>query len=83
MNVMVVKSIMAYRTINVSESTYDRLVYYKHANMTFDEVINMLMDEISEEEFYKTILEEHKQIVAEMKKGNYLTQEEFEKELDS
>jgi len=83
MKVMVVTNNMTYKTINVTEGTYDRLVYYKHGNMTFDEVLNKLMDEISEEEFYRSILEEHKRIVEDMKKGNYLSREDLEKYLDS
>jgi predicted CopG family antitoxin len=82
MNVMVVTRDMSYKTINITEGTYGRLVYYKHGNMTFDEVLNKLMDQISEEDFYRSILEEHKRIVAEMKKGQYLTQDELEEYLD-
>ena len=74
---------MAYKTINVTPETYERLVYYKHANMTFDDVLNEMMDEISEEEFYKMILEEHRKEVEEMKKGDYLTEDELDDFLDS
>jgi predicted CopG family antitoxin len=74
---------MTYKTINVTPETYERLVYYKHANMTFDDVLNEMMDEISEEEFYKMILEEHRKEVEEMKKGDYLTEDELDDFLDS
>ncbi|MDG6224017.1 MAG: hypothetical protein QCI82_00725 [Candidatus Thermoplasmatota archaeon] len=73
---------MAYRTINVTDGTYERLVYYKHGNMTFDDTLNKLMDHISEEDFYRSILKEHKGIVEEMKNGQYMTQEEFEDYID-
>ena len=74
---------MPYKTINVNPETYDRLVYYKHANMTFDDVLNEMMDEISEEDFYKKILKEHKEEVRKMKSGDYLSEEDLENFLDS
>jgi len=69
---------MAYRTINLDPQTYEKLVYYKHGNMTFNDVINELMDTISEEEFYMKILKEHRRTIKEMKKGEYLSQEELD-----
>ena len=80
---MVVMVTMPYKTINVSEETYDRLIYYKHANMTFDDVLNEMMDEISEEEFYRVILEEHRKEVKRIKNGDYLSEDELDKFLDS
>lgn len=74
---------MPYKTINVNPETYERLIYYKHANMTFDDVLNEMMDEISEEEFYKAILEEHRKEIGKMKKGDHLTEDELEEFLDS
>jgi predicted CopG family antitoxin len=74
---------MPYKTINVNPETYKRLVYYKHANMTFDDVLNEMMDEISEEEFYQNILEEHREEIRKMKEGEYLTEDELDDFLDS
>jgi len=74
---------MPYKTINVNPETYDRFVYYKHANMTFDDVLNEMMDRISEEDFYRHILEEHKEEIRRMKKGDYLTEDELDEFLDS
>ena len=80
---MIVMVYMSYKTINVTPKTYNRLVYYKHANMTFDDVLNEMMDEISEEEFYKAILQEHRKEVEKIKKGDYLTEDELDEFLDS
>ena len=74
---------MPYRTINVNPETYERLVYYKHANMTFDDVLNEMMDEISEEEFYKNILEEHREEVKKMIEGDYLSEDGLDDFLNS
>lgn len=74
---------MPYKTINVNPETYDRFVYYKHANMTFDEVLNEMMDKISEEEFYKHILEEHREEIRKMKEGDHLTEDDLDDFLDS
>ncbi|MBN1389619.1 MAG: hypothetical protein JXA22_03145 [Candidatus Thermoplasmatota archaeon] len=74
---------MPYKTINVNPETYERLIYYKHANMTFDDVLNEMMDEISEEDFYQKILEEHKEEVRKMKSGDYFTEKDLINYLDS
>ena len=74
---------MTYKTINVNPHTYERLVYYKHANMTFDEVLNDLMNQISEEDFYKQVLDEHRKIVEEMKSGDSFTVDELDDFLDN
>lgn len=74
---------MPYKTINVNPETYDRFVYYKHANMTFDDVLNEMMNKISEEEFYEHVLEEHKEEIRKMKEGDYLTEDELDNFLDS
>ncbi len=49
-----------YKTINVKPETYARLLMYKHAGLTFDEVLNELMNLVSEDKFYKIILKEHR-----------------------
>lgn len=75
--------VMAYKTLNVTHETYDRLIFYKHANMTFDDVLNEMMDEISEEDFYKNILEEHREEVQKIRKGDYLTEDDLDDSLES
>ena len=74
---------MSYKTINVNPDTYDRLIYYKHANMTFNDVLNEMMDTISEEEFYRNIIEEHRKEILKMKEGDYLTEDELDDLLES
>ncbi len=63
---------MGYKTINVAPETYEKLILYKHAGMTFDEVINEMMDMMSEEEFYEHVLEEHKKRLKKIKAGEYI-----------
>ena len=75
--------VMSYKTINVNPDTYDRLIYYKHANMTFNDVLNEMMDTISEEEFYRNIIEEHRKEILKMKEGDYLTEDELDDLLES
>ena len=75
--------VMSYKTINVNPDTYERLIYYKHANMTFNDVLNEMMDTISEEEFYRNIIEEHRKEILKMKEGDYLTEDELDDLLES
>jgi predicted CopG family antitoxin len=63
---------MGYKTINVAPETYERLILYKHAGMTFDEVITEMMDMMPEEEFYEHVLEEHKKRLKKIKAGEYV-----------
>ena len=51
---------MAYRTINITSNTYEKLVLYKHGNMSFNDVINEFMKIVEEKEFYNRVLEEHR-----------------------
>ena len=51
---------MAYKTINVKPETYSRLVFYKHGNRSFDDILNKFMDNISEERFYEEVLKDHR-----------------------
>lgn len=74
---------MTYKTINVTQETYTRLAFYKHSNMTFDALLNDLMDMIDEEMFYGEKIKEHRKIMAEMKRGRFLTKEELNGYLDS
>lgn len=80
---MLTMVVMTYKTINVNPDTYERLIYYKHANMTFNDVLNEMMDTISEEEFYRNIIEEHRKEILKMKEGDYLTEDELDDLLES
>ena len=63
---------MNYRTINVTSDTYEKLVRYKHGNMSFDDVINEFMSQIEEKKFYNHILQEHKKRMQKIKAGDYV-----------
>jgi len=69
---------MAYKTINVKAETYGRLLLYKHAGLSFDEVLNEMMDMIPEEKFYRIILKEHKR---RMKTGDFAKSPDLSKAL--
>jgi len=71
-----------YRTINVSPKTYERLVIYKHGNMSFDEVINRILGQVDEEEFYRSILEEHRERMKEIKAGKFIEADSLDEALD-
>ncbi|UCG00833.1 MAG: hypothetical protein JSW11_14595 [Candidatus Heimdallarchaeota archaeon] len=73
---------MGYKTINVAPETYERLILYKHAGMTFDEVINEMMDMMSEEEFYEHVIEEHKKRLKKIKAGEYIEAKDLTKALE-
>ena len=51
--------------------------------MTFNDVLNEMMDTISEEEFYRNIIEEHRKEILKMKEGDYLTEDELDDLLES
>jgi len=63
---------MSYKTINVTRATYEKLVLYKHGNMTFDDVIKEFMNLIGEKMFYTYVLEEHKKRMKNIKSGEYV-----------
>ena len=69
---------MSYKTINLSRNTYEKLVLYKHGNMTFDDVITEFMELVEEKMFYKYILEEHKKRMKKMKSGECLQTDTIE-----
>ena len=73
---------MAYKTLNISHTTYERLLVFNHGNMTFDDVINRLMEQVSEEKFYKEVLKEHRKRLKKMRAGDYITREELDKALE-
>ena len=72
---------MNYRTINVTSKTYEKLVLYKHGNMSFDDIINEFMKLIEEKKFYKHILEEHKKRMIKIKSGEYIESDNLEQAL--
>ena len=63
---------MAYRTINVTSDTYEKLVLYKHGNMSFDDVINEIMKMVEEKKFYNHILKEHRKRMLKIKTGDFI-----------
>ena len=73
---------MAYKTINVSPTTYERLVIYKVGNQTFDDILNRLMDQVSEEKFYKKVLAEHRKRMKRIKAGEYIEWKDLDKALE-
>ena len=69
---------MNYKTINVAPQTYEKLILYKHGNMSFDDVINEFMKVIEEKEFYNHILKEHKKRIHKIKSGDYIESDSIE-----
>lgn len=57
---------MNYKTINVTSKTYEKLVLYKHGNMSFDDILNEFMSQIEEKSFINMFL---KNIKKECKKS--------------
>ena len=51
---------MIHKTINIAPETYEKLLLFRHGNMTFDDVIHGMIELLSEEEFYMVILKEHR-----------------------
>ena len=58
---------MPYKTLNIKPETYNQLIFYKHAGMSFDDVLIGLMKIIPEKEFYAYILEEHRRRIKKIK----------------
>jgi predicted CopG family antitoxin len=69
---------MAYKTINISPETYDKLVLFKHGNMTFDEVLNRILEMTNEDTFYKEVLKEHKKRIKKIKAGQCVEADSLE-----
>jgi len=63
---------MNYRTINVTSDTYEKLVLYKHGNMSFDDVISEFMKFVEEKKFYNHIIEEHRKRMLKIKSGDFI-----------
>ena len=72
---------MAYKTINVSPNTYDQLVLYKHAGMTFDAVLNEMMKIVPEGEFYGHILQKHRKSMKKIKAGDFIESNDLDEAL--
>ena len=73
---------MTYKTINVAPETYEKLVLYKHIGMTFDDILNKMMDLMSEEEFYEHVLEEHRKRIKKIKAGEFIESDDLDKALE-
>lgn len=69
---------MNYKTINVTSKTYERLVLYKHGNMSFDDVIHEFMKVVEEKKFYNYILKEHKKRMRKIKSGDFIETDNLE-----
>lgn len=72
---------MTYKTINVRPETYTRLLLYKHAGLSFDEILNEIMDIIPEDKFYRLVMEEHKERMKKIKAGEFLSSKDIDKAL--
>lgn len=63
---------MNYKTINLTPQTYEKLILYKHGNMSFDDVIRRFMTVVEQKEFYTQILKEHNKRMQKIKSGEYI-----------
>ena len=73
---------MPYKTINITPETYERLIFYKHAGMSFDEVLKEMMRLMPEEDFYEHVLNEHRQRLKKIKAGEYAKSNDLDKALE-
>lgn len=73
---------MSYKTVNLRPDTYERLREYKVAGLSFDEVVQRLLDQVDREVFYEVVLDEHDSRGNEMKDGGYATLRELQDALD-
>jgi predicted CopG family antitoxin len=74
-------SMATYRTINLKPSTYAELVKYKVGGKTFDEILRIFMDRVEPYELDPKFWAEMERELARMKKGDYVTLDELEREL--
>ena len=65
-------------TITVDMKTKERLADYKYGDMTYDEVLNMLMDKVSIEDISVEHIKEHYKRLDDFKG---ISKEEFKKRL--
>ena len=72
---------MNYKTINLTPQTYEKLILYKHGNMSFDDVIRKFMTVVEQNEFYNHIIKEHKKRMEKIKTGEYVESDNIKKAL--
>ena len=60
---------MAYRTVNVKPTTYERLKMYQTRGKSMSDVIDELMDLVEPERLYRRELKIHRKRLKEMKEG--------------
>jgi hypothetical protein len=65
-------------TITLDVKTKERLADYKYGDMTYDEVLNMLMDKVSIEDISMEHIKEHYRRLEDFKG---ISKEEFKKRL--
>jgi hypothetical protein len=65
-------------TITINKATRDRLADYKLGDWTFDDVLNMLMDQVSIEDISAEHIREHYRRLADFKG---ISKEDFRKRL--
>ncbi len=73
---------MTYKTINLTPDTYEKLIMFKHGNMSFNDIINEMMDIIGEEDFYKHVLKEHKNRMNKIKAGEFIETDDLDSALN-
>jgi predicted CopG family antitoxin len=78
---IIVMVTMSYKTINVAPQTYEKLLLFKHGNMSFDDVLNEFMKIVEEKEFYSRILQEHKKRMRKIKSGDFIESDSLEEAL--
>ena len=69
---------MNYKTINITPQTYEKLILYKHGNMSFDDVIRKFMTVVEQKEFYNHVLREHKKRMKKIKSGEFIESDNIE-----
>jgi predicted CopG family antitoxin len=72
---------MPYKTLNLKTETYEHLILYKHAGMSFDDVLNGMMKFISEKDFYSYVLDIHKARMKKLKAGEHASSEDLDSAL--
>ena len=73
---------MKYKTINLKPDTYSRLILYRHGRMTFDDVLNQIMDLVPEDEFYARVLKEHRERMKRIRAGEHAESDKLDEALN-
>ena len=73
---------MTYKTINLHPETYSMLTFYKHAGMTFDDVVKDLMKLTPEKRFYKIILDQHRKEMEKIRASEYAKSQDLDEALE-